>query len=90
MHRVPCHIYIRSQHSRYQPTYIYVRRNYAQGTVPHIYTFSTKILVLWSREPKHCANFVSHVFLETRLSSESFEPMIGFLAYLEPKLWLTN
>jgi len=29
-------------------------------------------------------------FLETRLSSKFLEPMISFLAYLEPKLWLTN
>jgi len=28
--------------------------------------------------------------LETRLSSESLDPLIGFLAYLEPKLWPTN
>jgi len=29
-------------------------------------------------------------FLESRLSSESLEPLIGLLAYLEPKLWLKN
>jgi len=31
-------------------------------------------------------------FLETRLSSESLDPLIGFstIACLEPKLWLTN
>jgi len=28
--------------------------------------------------------------LETRLSSEAVEPLIGFLAYLEPKLWIKN
>jgi len=28
--------------------------------------------------------------LKTRLWSESPEPLIGFLAYLEPKLWLKN
>ena len=27
-------------------------------------------------------------FLEFRLSSESIEHLIGFIAYLEPKLWL--
>jgi len=36
------------------------------------------------------ANPTSHsfgsMFLETRLSSESLEPMVGILAYLEPKL----
>ena len=34
--------------------------------------------------------FVLKFCLETRLSSESLEPLIGFLAYLEPKLWLKN
>jgi len=29
-------------------------------------------------------------FLETKLPSESIEPLIGFLAYLEPKLWPKN
>jgi len=29
-------------------------------------------------------------FFETRLSSESSEPLIGFLTYLEPKLWHKN
>jgi len=29
-------------------------------------------------------------FSETRLSSESLDPLIGFLAHLEPKLWPTN
>ena len=29
-------------------------------------------------------------FLETSLSSESLDPPIGFVAYLEPKLWPTN
>jgi len=28
--------------------------------------------------------------METRLSSESLDPLIGFLAYLELELWLTN
>ena len=32
--------------------------------------------------------FRSSFFLETRLSSESLEPLLGFLAYLEPKLWI--
>ena len=30
------------------------------------------------------------VFFESRLSIGSLEPLIGFLAYLEPKLWLKN
>jgi len=30
------------------------------------------------------------VYLETRLSSYSLEGLIGFVAYLEPKLWLRN
>jgi len=30
------------------------------------------------------------VFLESRQSIESSEPLNGFLAYLEPKLWLKN
>jgi len=34
------------------------------------------------------SHFLAHVFLESRLSSESSEPLIGFIAYLEPKLWL--
>jgi len=29
-------------------------------------------------------------FLETWLSSQSMDPLMGFLAYLEPKLWFTN
>jgi len=34
--------------------------------------------------------FSLKAFLETRLPSESLEPSIDFLAYLEPKLWLKN
>jgi len=34
--------------------------------------------------------FSLKISLETRLSSESLEPLIGFLAYLEPKLWIKN
>ena len=30
--------------------------------------------------------FGSSFFLETRILSEALEPLIGFLAYLEPKL----
>ena len=29
-------------------------------------------------------------FLETRLSCESLDPLIDFLAYHEPNFWLTN
>jgi len=34
--------------------------------------------------------FFGHVFLETRLKSKSLEPLIGFLAYLEPKVCLKD
>jgi len=34
--------------------------------------------------------FFAQVFFKTRLSTEFFEPLIGFLAYLEPNLWLTK
>jgi len=34
--------------------------------------------------------FASGFFVETRLSSESLEPLIGFLAYLEAKLFHKN
>jgi len=37
---------------------------------------------------KPTSHFVGSSFLETRLSSKSLETLIGFLAYLEPKLWL--
>ena len=36
-----------------------------------------------SNGPIFCLNF----FVETRLSSESLEPLIGFLAYLDAKLY---
>jgi len=39
-----------------------------------------------NNEPFLCLN----CFNKTRLSSESLKLMFGFLAYLEPKLWLTN
>jgi len=29
-------------------------------------------------------------FLNSRLLSDSLEPLIGFLTHLEPKLWLKN
>jgi len=32
----------------------------------------------------------AQVFLETKLPSESLGPLIDFLAYLDPKLWLKN
>jgi len=49
-----------------------------------------KILILWPWEPKQCAIFVAKYFLETRLSCESLDPLIDFLAYHEPNFWLTN
>jgi len=41
--------------------------------------------VSWHWAPTQPAIFLDKVVLETRLSSESLEPLIGFLAYLEPK-----
>jgi len=35
----------------------------------------------------HC---LTQVFFKSRLLSESLEILIGFLAYLEPKLWLKS
>ena len=37
--------------------------------------------------PIQRANVLAEVFLESKISSESLEPLIDFLAYLEPKLW---
>jgi len=34
------------------------------------------------------SHFLAQVFLESRLSSDSLEPLFGLLAYLEPKIWL--
>jgi len=36
--------------------------------------------------PIQWANILAQVFVETRLSYESLEPLIGFLAYLDQKL----
>ena len=36
------------------------------------------------------SHFLAQVFLETRICSESLELLTGFLANLEPKLWLTK
>jgi len=43
----------------------------------------------WPWVPTQQAIFAL-IFLESRLSFESLEPLIGLLAYLEPKLWLKN
>ena len=32
--------------------------------------------------------FLAQIFLESKLSSKSLDPLTGSLAYLEPKLWL--
>jgi len=40
--------------------------------------------------PIEWANIFVPVFLETRLSYESLEPLIGFLTYLDPKLCHKN
>jgi len=69
-------------------------RNYAQVTRPHIYI---SIYVL-NENPGFmalgaktmCHFFGLKCFLETMLSSESLDPLISFLVYLEPKLLLTN
>jgi len=37
--------------------------------------------------PIQWASWLPQSFLETRLPSESLEPLVVFLAYLEPKLW---
>jgi len=48
----------------------------------------------WLRLPGRGANptshFLTHIFLESRLSSQPSEPMISVLAYREQKFWLTN
>jgi len=49
--------------------------------------------ILWLRlpGPGHQPNrsfFLAQGFLESRLSSKSLEPLIGFLAYMGSKLWL--
>jgi len=43
--------------------------------------------VTWPWVSIQQAIFWLKLFLESRLSSESLEPLIGLLAYLEPKLW---
>ena len=52
------------------------------------------LLLLLPMLPGLCAKqmsyFLAQVFFKSRLSSESLEPLIGLLAYLEPKLWLKN
>ena len=63
MHRLPGHVYIRSE----QKSWLY-----GLGS-------QNNELFLWLT-----------CFLETRLSLESLDPMIDFVAYLEPKLWPTN
>jgi len=44
----------------------------------------------WPWAPTQSAIFWFALFVEYRLSSESFEPLIGSLAHLEKKLWLNN
>ena len=43
--------------------------------------------VTWPCTPTQWAIFWFKFFLESRLSSTSSEPLIGFLAYLQSKLW---
>jgi len=40
--------------------------------------------------PTQKATFLAEVFVESRLSCESSEPLTGLLAYLESKSWLKN
>jgi len=52
-------------------------------------TFLAEVTWFWA--PTQPARFFrSRFFLESRLSSESVEPFIDFLAYLEPKLCRKN
>jgi len=46
--------------------------------------------VTWRRAPTARLNFLTQVFLETRLESKSFEHSIGFLAFMVQKLWSKN
>jgi len=72
--------------------YIYVGKIMYRLPGPCIYTVRSEqkswfngpgsknnVLFLWLKS-----------FLETKLSSESLDSLIGFVAYLEPKLWPTN
>jgi len=54
----------------------------------YVSAFLAKYTVSWA--PTQRAVFLIHVFLETMLISSSLEPLIGFVAYLEPKLWNKN
>jgi len=60
------------------------------STGPCIHMFLPNIYVIWPCVPTQWNIFLTQVFLEIRLSSESLEPMISFLAYLRLKLWLKN
>ena len=44
----------------------------------------------WPWAPTQRAIFLAKVVYGSRLSSESLEHLIVFLAYLEPQLWLKN
>jgi len=50
----------------------------------------SKFLLAKFTWPTHQDIFGSSFFLETTLWSESLKRLIGFLAYLKPKLWLKN
>jgi len=72
------------------PARISIRgRNYAQATGPRIRSERKS----WFYGPGSQNNVPFswiNCFLETRLSSESLDPLISLLAYLGSKLWLTN
>jgi len=75
------------------------------GTSPHMHTWGENVHSLpgdkyirsqrksWFHGPGSQSNqpfLWLKCYLEARLSSKTLELMIGFLAYLELKLWLTN
>jgi len=63
----------------YRATHIYIYIRYKQKSGFYGPGIQNNVLFFWLK-----------YFLETRLSSESLDPLIDFLAYLEPKLWPTN
>jgi len=46
--------------------------------------------VTWRWAQPQAGNISLKFLLETRLESESFEPLIGFLTFLVQKLWANN
>jgi len=52
--------------------------------------FSHLVNFTWPWAPTQRAIFLTQVFLVTRLPSAALEPLIDFLAYLEPESWFIN